>query len=119
MQIPIAAATPSAVRSSGRIHLGRRRAIALSTRFSGLASRKLGSRTAVTADMRSPRVVDRGSANRTTVLTIGQQSWSSGFPHACRQVDTRAMTSTYHDGSRRLQDRFDTRRLADLIDDRF
>jgi predicted pyridoxine 5'-phosphate oxidase superfamily flavin-nucleotide-binding protein len=27
--------------------------------------------------------------------------------------------STYHDGSRRLQDRFDTRRLADRLDDRF
>jgi predicted pyridoxine 5'-phosphate oxidase superfamily flavin-nucleotide-binding protein len=26
---------------------------------------------------------------------------------------------TYHDGSRRLQDRFDTRRLADRLDDRF
>jgi predicted pyridoxine 5'-phosphate oxidase superfamily flavin-nucleotide-binding protein len=26
---------------------------------------------------------------------------------------------TYHDGSRRLQDRFDTRRLADRIDERF
>jgi predicted pyridoxine 5'-phosphate oxidase superfamily flavin-nucleotide-binding protein len=29
------------------------------------------------------------------------------------------MSSTYHDGSRRLQDRFDTRRLADRIDARF
>jgi predicted pyridoxine 5'-phosphate oxidase superfamily flavin-nucleotide-binding protein len=29
------------------------------------------------------------------------------------------MSSTYHDGSRRLQDRFDTRRLADRLDDRF
>jgi uncharacterized protein len=29
------------------------------------------------------------------------------------------MGSTYHDGSRRLQDRFDTRRLADRIDERF
>jgi uncharacterized protein len=29
------------------------------------------------------------------------------------------MTSTYHPGSRRLQDRFDTRRLADRLDDRF
>ena len=29
------------------------------------------------------------------------------------------MESTYHDGSRRLQDRFDTRRLADRIDERF
>ena len=29
------------------------------------------------------------------------------------------MSSTYHDGSRRLQDRFDTRRLADRIDERF
>jgi predicted pyridoxine 5'-phosphate oxidase superfamily flavin-nucleotide-binding protein len=27
--------------------------------------------------------------------------------------------STYHDGSRRLQDRFDTRRLADRLDERF
>jgi predicted pyridoxine 5'-phosphate oxidase superfamily flavin-nucleotide-binding protein len=27
--------------------------------------------------------------------------------------------STYHDGSRRLQDQFDTRRLADRLDDRF
>jgi predicted pyridoxine 5'-phosphate oxidase superfamily flavin-nucleotide-binding protein len=27
--------------------------------------------------------------------------------------------ATYHDGSRRLQDRFDTRRLADRLDDRF
>ena len=26
---------------------------------------------------------------------------------------------TYHDGSRRLQDRFDTRRLADRLDERF
>jgi predicted pyridoxine 5'-phosphate oxidase superfamily flavin-nucleotide-binding protein len=29
------------------------------------------------------------------------------------------MTSNYHDGSRRLQDRFDTRRLADRLDERF
>ena len=29
------------------------------------------------------------------------------------------MSSPYHDGSRRLQDRFDTRRLADRIGDRF
>ena len=29
------------------------------------------------------------------------------------------MTSTYHSGSRRLQDRFDTRRLADRLDERF
>ena len=29
------------------------------------------------------------------------------------------MTPTYHEGSRRLQDRFDTRRLADRIDEKF
>ena len=29
------------------------------------------------------------------------------------------MTSTYHRGARRLQDRFDTRRLADRLDERF
>jgi predicted pyridoxine 5'-phosphate oxidase superfamily flavin-nucleotide-binding protein len=29
------------------------------------------------------------------------------------------MSSTFHDGSRRLQDRFDTRRLADRLDERF
>ena len=29
------------------------------------------------------------------------------------------MDGTYHEGSRRLQDRFDTRRLADRIDERF
>jgi uncharacterized protein len=29
------------------------------------------------------------------------------------------VTSTYHEGSRRLQDRFDTRRLADRIDEKF
>src|SRR5438067_13788952 len=29
------------------------------------------------------------------------------------------MDSTYHEGSRRLQDRFDTRRLADKLDERF
>ena len=29
------------------------------------------------------------------------------------------MTSTYHRGSRRLQARFDTRRLADRLDERF
>jgi predicted pyridoxine 5'-phosphate oxidase superfamily flavin-nucleotide-binding protein len=29
------------------------------------------------------------------------------------------MSSTYHDSHRRLQDRFDTRRLADRIDERF
>jgi uncharacterized protein len=29
------------------------------------------------------------------------------------------MKSTYHGGSRRLQDRFDTRRLADRLDDRY
>ncbi|MEA2387195.1 MAG: uncharacterized protein QOJ22_1369 [Thermoleophilaceae bacterium] len=29
------------------------------------------------------------------------------------------MASTYHDGSRRFQDRFDTRRLADRLDERF
>src|ERR1700712_1847686 len=29
------------------------------------------------------------------------------------------MSSPYHDGSRRLQDRFDTRRLADRLDERF
>jgi uncharacterized protein len=30
-----------------------------------------------------------------------------------------AMEPTYHEGSRRLQDRFDTRRLADRLDERF
>jgi predicted pyridoxine 5'-phosphate oxidase superfamily flavin-nucleotide-binding protein len=29
------------------------------------------------------------------------------------------VTSTYHEGSRRLQDRFDTRRLADRLDEKF
>ncbi len=29
------------------------------------------------------------------------------------------MSSTYHDGSRRLQDRFDTRRLADRLEEKF
>jgi uncharacterized protein len=29
------------------------------------------------------------------------------------------LTATYHEGSRRLQDRFDTRRLADRLDDKF
>src|SRR5215208_1038771 len=29
------------------------------------------------------------------------------------------MSETYHDGSRRLQERFDTRRLADRLDERF
>jgi predicted pyridoxine 5'-phosphate oxidase superfamily flavin-nucleotide-binding protein len=29
------------------------------------------------------------------------------------------MASTYHDGARRLQDRFDTRRLGDRLDERF
>ena len=29
------------------------------------------------------------------------------------------MDSTYHGGSRRLQDRFDTRRLADRLDEKF
>jgi hypothetical protein len=29
------------------------------------------------------------------------------------------MEPTYHQGSRRLQDRFDTRRLADRLDDKF
>ena len=29
------------------------------------------------------------------------------------------MSSTYHEGSRQLQDRFDTRRLADRLDERF
>ena len=29
------------------------------------------------------------------------------------------MPFTYHDGSRRLQDDFDTRRLADRLDERF
>jgi predicted pyridoxine 5'-phosphate oxidase superfamily flavin-nucleotide-binding protein len=29
------------------------------------------------------------------------------------------VSSTYHDGSRELQDRFDTRRLADRLDERF
>ena len=29
------------------------------------------------------------------------------------------MSSTYHDGSRSLQDRFDTRRLADRLDEKF
>jgi len=29
------------------------------------------------------------------------------------------MDATYHDGSRQLQDRFDTRRLADRLDERF
>ena len=28
------------------------------------------------------------------------------------------MSDVYHDGNRRLQDRFDTRRLADRIEDR-
>src|SRR3954468_7718097 len=34
-------------------------------------------------------------------------------------TEGRQMTSTYHRGSRRLQDRFDTRRLADRVDERF
>ena len=29
------------------------------------------------------------------------------------------MASTYHEGSRRLQDRFDTRRLANRLDERY
>jgi uncharacterized protein len=33
--------------------------------------------------------------------------------------DNDAMTSTYHDGHRALQDRYDTRRLADRLDERF
>src|SRR4051794_40231838 len=69
MQIPTAAATPSAVRSSGRIQRGRRRAIAVSTRFSWRARRKLGSRVALTADIdtRIPLV---------GLLTNGQQPYS-------------------------------------------
>jgi predicted pyridoxine 5'-phosphate oxidase superfamily flavin-nucleotide-binding protein len=30
-----------------------------------------------------------------------------------------SMSGAYHDGSRRLQDRFDTRRLADRLDEKF
>src|SRR5947207_8724406 len=97
MQMPIAAATPSAVRSSGRIQRGRRAAIARSRRFSGRARRKLGSRVALTADM-----------------TPYKPSVNKGY-----RGDTCAMSETYHDGSRRLQDRFDTRRLADRLDERF
>src|SRR3954447_22732024 len=51
------------------------------------------------------------------------------FPfHSCnarRDLFTRGppegpgMASTYHDGARRLQDRFDTRRLGDRLDERF
>ena len=44
--MPIEATTPIAVRSSGSTQRGSRRAMACSTRFSGLASRKLGSRVA-------------------------------------------------------------------------
>ena len=46
--MPIAATTPSAVRSSGSTHRGRRRAILGARASRGLASRKLGSRSAST-----------------------------------------------------------------------
>jgi predicted pyridoxine 5'-phosphate oxidase superfamily flavin-nucleotide-binding protein len=40
--------------------------------------------------------------------------------HTARIADGGSeMTSTYHRGSRQLQDRFDTRRLADRLDERF
>ena len=35
------------------------------------------------------------------------------------ELSTEASQQTYHPGSRRLQDRFDTRRLADRLDERF
>jgi len=50
-QIAIAASTPSAVRSSGRTQRGSRAAIQRSARFSTLASRKFGSRSARTASV--------------------------------------------------------------------
>src|SRR4051812_35808828 len=78
MQMPIAAATPSAVRSFGRTQLGSRRAIAVSTRFSWRASRKFGSRTALTADIHPPR---------NSLLTIGQQSYSDGELQLQRQLE--------------------------------
>jgi hypothetical protein len=46
--MPSALATPSAVRSSGSTQRGRRAAIAWSARFSTFASRKFGSRLALT-----------------------------------------------------------------------
>src|SRR4051812_6638527 len=92
--------TPSAVRSSGRIQRGRRAAMARSARFSSLASTKFGSRVELTASVG------------------GMEAYKPSVNKRYR-VDTRHMSSTYNDGSRRLQDRFDTRRLADRIDERF
>src|SRR3954453_2373604 len=100
--MPIAAATPSAVRSSGRIQRGRRAAIQRRTRFSALASRKFGSRVALTAGLGAFIPPFKPTVNK-------------GYARA----DNRFMSSTYNHGSRSLQDRFDTRRLADRLDERF
>jgi uncharacterized protein len=41
------------------------------------------------------------------------------LPADARAAIIPGMPGTYHEGNRRLQDRFDTRRLADRIDDKF
>src|SRR2546423_1652966 len=92
--------TPSAVRSSGRTRRGSRAASARRMRFSCFASRKFGSRVALTAEEE--------------LMAPYKPSVNKGYLR-----DTRHMSSTYHEGSRRLQDRFDTRRLADRLDERF
>jgi NADP-dependent 3-hydroxy acid dehydrogenase YdfG len=74
---PIAASTPSAVRSSGNTQRGRRAPIQVSKRFSGLASRKLGSRVASTDFSSSALTRQRyvaGMNRRRVALVTGASS---------------------------------------------
>src|SRR5437763_10112069 len=81
---------------------------------------KLGSRVARTGSLMRPykpavnkRYATRRESARGTDARAGNPRAAS------RRADNRPMDSTYHEGSRRLQDRFDTRRLADKLDERF
>src|SRR5215218_4359830 len=53
------------------------------------------------------------------MLTCGCLCGGARSRNAHREAILGVMASAYHDGSRRLQDTFDTRRLADRLDEKF
>jgi len=66
---------------------------------------------------RHEREVDLYRGRRALARVRFQNASAVDAPGACGDNDR--MEPTYHDESRRLQDRFDTRRLADRLDERF
>jgi len=66
---------------------------------------------------RHEREVDLYRGRRALARVRFQNASAVDAPGACG--DNLRMEPTYHDESRRLQDRFDTRRLADRLDERF